>query len=383
MNPRACGLRIVPSAAGAIKIMRQNSVLTLALLLATLNSLTLGQSRNLVRGIYGGSPVNPGEVGKLSDYGVNAVFVGSGGISQELISLVRAQGGRIFAEFNTMHYARYLESNPDAAPVGSDGKVAPAPEGWQGVCPNHEGYRLNRMNGFRQLVARFDLDGVWLDYHHAHASWERAEPLLPDTCFCPRCLDAFSKATRVTLPAGSVEETAQLLLGRYRREWIQWRCDTFTDWIREFREILSEERPRALLGTFHAPWSDDDFDGARLSKLAIDLRSQARYIDVFSPMPYHARFGHSSDTAWISRQVEWLGNYLGLEGRESERIRIWPIVQLSDWGETVPASQVKDVLEQGIGLPSTGVIVFAWGSLCKQPDKVEVLKRFYLDLAAR
>jgi hypothetical protein len=44
---------------------------------------------------------------------------------------------------------------------------------------------------------------------------------------------------------------------------------------------------------------------------------------------------------------------------------------------------VRDVLEHGIRLPSTGVIVFAWGSLSKQPEKVDILKRFYLELAAR
>ena len=52
-----------------------------------------------------------------------------------------------------------------------------------------------------------------------------------------------------------------------------------------------------MLGTFHNPWSDEDFDGARLEKLAIDLRAQAAFIDVFSPMPYHARFGHARRSA--------------------------------------------------------------------------------------
>ena len=54
--------------------------------------------------------------------------------------------------------------------------------------------------------------------------------------------------------------------------------------------------------------------GARLEKLAIDLKAQAAYVDVFSPMVYHARFGHAGDLAWISRQVDWLGEYLGVKG---------------------------------------------------------------------
>ena len=80
-------------------------------------------------------------------------------------------------------------------------------------------------------------------------------------------------------------------------------------------------------------------------------------------MPYHARFGHADDPAWVSRQVAWLGRHLGIEGKPGERLKIWPIVQLSDWGEPVPAAQVAEVIDHGTRPPATGVTVFAWGSL--------------------
>ena len=52
-------------------------------------------------------------------------------------------------------------------------------------------------------------------------------------------------------------------------------------------------------------------------------------------------------------------------------------MQLSDWGEVVPADQVETVLEHGTRLPSTGVMVFAWGSLAEATAKVEAMGRFY------
>jgi hypothetical protein len=331
-----------------------------------------------IRGIYGGVPVELLEQGKtLKDYGVNAVFMSSRALTAERVELLKQQGAKVFAEFNTMHVAGYLKEHPDAAPVGVDGEVCPAPHGWQGICPTHPAYRKYRMDDFRQVLSDFDVDGVWLDYHHSHASWERDEPAMPDTCFCGRCIAQFSREISVELPIDDSQQAARLLLKEHKDKWVQWRCDVFTDWVREFRSVIDQTRPKALLGTYHCPWSDTDFDGALRNKLAIDLKAQAKYVDVFSIMPYHARFGHHTDPAWISRQTAWLGKHLGIKGVPDERHKIWPIVQLSDWGESVPVNQVQSVLDHGTRSPATGVMVFAWGSLRKQMDKVDEMSDFY------
>jgi hypothetical protein len=331
-----------------------------------------------LRGIYGGVPQEILDTGtRLRDFGVDAVWLGAGSFTPERLALLRAERVQAYAEFNTLHVADYLKDQPDAAPIGADGKVSPPPQGWQGICPTHDAYRRSRMEAFRTLLRDFAIDGVWLDYHHSHASWERAEPDMPDTCFCDRCLRRFQEATGIQLPDAPTSARAALLLSTHRRAWVRWRLELFTDWVREFRAILDATRPSALLGTFHNPWSDEDLDGARLEKLAIDLEAQAAYVDVFSPMVYHARFGHADDPAWISRQVAWLGEYLGVKGLPGERHRIWPIVQISDWGESVPVDQVAAVLEHGGRRPATGVMVFAWGGLRARPDKIEAIGRAF------
>jgi hypothetical protein len=337
-----------------------------------------------LRAVYGGVPQELFDRGEtLADYAINAVFLGSGALAADRVSLLQAQGAKVFAEFNSMHFAEYLKDHPDAAPIGADGRPSPPPEGWQGVCPTHQGYRANRMGAFRRALQSFAIDGIWLDYHHAHASWERDRPMLPDTCFCRRCIDRFSQARRVALPALPPAELAELILTRHRSAWVEWRCEVFTDWVREYRAIIEEVRPTALLGTFHCPWSIEDHDGAVKGKLGIDLRAQSQYLDVLSPMPYHARFGHATDLNWISRQVSQLGRHVGVSGKPGERLRIWPIVQLSDWGEPVPADQVESVLDHGSRRPATGVIVFAWSGLRRQPEKVEALGRFYRAIRPR
>ena len=353
--------------------------IAITFLLVTIHPVAADESRThiKIRGIYGGVPTELLEHGELADYGVNAIFMGSGSINAERVSLLKEQGAKVFAEFNTLHVASYLKDHGDAAPIGVDGNVCPPPHGWQGICPTHPGYRQFRMDAFRKVLSEFEIDGIWLDYHHSHASWERAEPDMPDTCFCRRCITQFKRQTKSDLPEEPIPQLARRLLGQHKEAWVQWRCDVFTDWVREFRSIVDETRPQALLGTFHCPWTDSEFNGALRNKLAIDLKAQAEYIDVFSIMPYHARFGHVSDPAWISRQTSWLGNHLGIKGDQGERHRIWPIVQLSDWGESVSVDQVHSVLDHGTRRPATGVMVFNWGSLKRQMEKVDEMADYY------
>jgi len=269
-----------------------------------------------------------------------------------------------------------LKEHSDAAPIGPDGKPSPPPDGWQGVSPFHAGYRRDRMNAFRRVLATFEIDGIWLDYHHAHASWEQAEPNLPDTDFSPAALRLFTEKTGIDFPA-DVSAAAKLLLGPQRRAWTDFRCEAFTDWVREYREIVDDVRPKALLGTFHCPWSPEDYDGAIRDKLAIDLKAQATYLDVFSIMPYHARFGHADDPAWIAHQTKRLGELLNLEGNPNEKQHIWPIVQLADWGERVTVEQVQTVLDYGTRPPATGVMAFHWSGIAKEWDKAVALKIAY------
>ena len=296
-----------------------------------------------IRGVYGGVPQQIFDRGQtLEDYGINAIWIGSASVGRELVADLKARSKtlKVFVEFNTMHEAGYLKDHPDARPIGADGRVSPPPEGWQGVCPTHPGYRRDRMEAFRNLLRAAPIDGVWLDYHHAHANWEQAGPILPDTCFCDHCLSRFQQDTRISLSDLPAASRAGRIMEIHKAAWVQWRCDVFTDWVRQFREIIDHERPGTLLGTFHCPWTESDHDGGLRQKLAIDLKAQSRYLDVLSIMPYHARFGHAADPAWISRQTAALGRSLGIKGEAGERVKIWPIVQLSDWGEKVSVSQV-------------------------------------------
>ncbi len=112
-----------------------------------------------VRGIYGGFPSQILDRGEsLAEYGVNAIWVGSGGLKAEQIDRYHKLGVQVFAEFNSMHAAQYLKESPDAAPTGPDGQPSPPPNGWQGVSPFHAGYRREREE--KRIVS--------LHHHHSN-----------------------------------------------------------------------------------------------------------------------------------------------------------------------------------------------------------------------
>jgi len=149
------------------------------------------------------------------------VWIGSDSVTPGRVALLHAQGVKVLAEFNTLHVASYVTEHPEAAPLGADGRPCPPPHAWQGVSPTDAAYRPLRMAAFRELLATCDLDGVWLDHHHAHASWERGDPALPDTGLDRAALAQFHRDTGIRLPDAPTPVVAELLLGRHRAAWTQ------------------------------------------------------------------------------------------------------------------------------------------------------------------
>ena len=76
-----------------------------------------------------------------------------------------------------------------------------------GACPTHKGLRRERLSYINRLVKKFEeqglsIDGIWLDYIRYPGRWSVKDPQLPDTCYCKRCLERFSKDTGILLGEG-------------------------------------------------------------------------------------------------------------------------------------------------------------------------------------
>ncbi len=359
-----------------LKTSLQTTWTLVALILVFLFSSSDLSSQNAeIRGVYGNPKPLWDKGHKLPDLGVNAIFVHSGSIDEAMMKRARAEGLKVFAEFATLNGKKYVDQHPEAWAINETGEKVEAASWFMGVCPTEPAFRQYRFDQLRQLLTKYDLDGVWMDYVHWHAQFEEPEPILPETCFCDHCLSEFSVAANIEIPDGTTAEKATWILEERDEEWRDWRCQVILEWAVEMKKTIKEFRPTALLGLYHCPWDDEEFDGARRRILGLDYDLLKEVIDVFSPMVYHGRMGRPP--GWVKENIEWF--YRHLDIREGDFPKVWPIVQAYDDPEIISNAAFEEVLRGGLSGQSSGVMMFTTRAIAKDVGKTEVMKRVYED----
>lgn len=317
---------------------------------------------------------------KLNEYGLNAVFIHSGGINETTIARARAEGCKVFAEFATLNGAvgEYVAKNPDAHPIDETGAPARPATWFMGVCPTHRGFREYRMNELRTLVTTHNIDGVWMDYLHWHAQFEDPYPVFIKTCFNDSCIAAFEAWAKLDVPGDNVAARAQWILMNAAKPWEDWRVSVLLDWAREIRAIVKEARPDALVGNFQCAWRAEDLGGVLRRCLGLDFNALAQHVDVFSPMLYHGRMGRSPE--YVRDYVEYFSSRYTVKTGPGEFPRLWPIVQAHD-EPRIESAEFEQVLRYGLAGKSTGVMMFTLPSVALDPGKMEAMKRVYTTFA--
>ncbi|MEZ5038784.1 MAG: hypothetical protein R2828_02800 [Saprospiraceae bacterium] len=326
-----------------------------------------------IRGVYGNPKPLWDKGYRLNEIGVNAIFVHSGSINPDMMARARSEGVKVFAEFATLNGKDYVKDHPEAWAINEKGEQVEAASWFMGVCPTEPGFRHYRFDQLRNLLTTYDLDGVWMDYVHWHAQFEEPAPILPETCFCDHCMDRFSIDASISLPEGITSKKAQWILDNQDQQWRDWRCQIIREWAVEMKNIIKEIRPGALLGLYHCPWNDEEFNGARRRILGLDYDLLKETIDVFSPMVYHQRMGRSP--SWVEENINWFCDQLDVS--EGTFPKVWPIVQAHDDPGIVSEEAFETILRGGLSDCSTGVMMFTTHSVAEKDGKVEVMRRVY------
>jgi hypothetical protein len=331
------------------------------------------ESQIEIKGIYG-SPDSFWKKGiRLDSLGVNSIFLSKYALTEEIMERAANERLKVFAEFPVLNGEDYVEDHPEAWAIDSSGnKVSPA-SWFLGVCPTEPGFRSHRMNELKELVRKFDVDGVWLDYVHWHAQFEEPVPILPETCFCKSCISGFNEMTGIDVPGITVPEKARWILNNHEAEWRSWRCKIITIWAADFKDILNKEKPGALLGLYHCPWNDTEFNGARRRILGLDYDMLKNIADVFSPMVYHGRMGREPE--WVKENVEWLCDRLSV--KKNSFPKVWPIVQAYNDPYVITPEEFENVLKYGMSGNATGVMMFTGNAVSESEEKTGIMKKVY------
>lgn len=325
------------------------------------------------RGVYG-HPQRFWDKGyRLDKLNVNAVFLHHKSITDSFMRRAGAENLKVYAEFATLNGEGYVQNHPEAWAIGKDGKKVEKATWFMGVCPTDPGFIKHRMDELAMLASRYNLDGVWLDYLHWHAQFEDPDPILPETCFNNSCVTRFSRESGLHIPDGTVAERADYILKHHEKAWRQWRAAVIAGWVKKCKEVLKQIRPDALLGIYHCPWNDNEFDSARYKILGLDYSLLQKEADVFSPMVYHKRMGRSPQ--WVKENIEWFSRQIG-----DKHTKVWPIVQAYSDSTKMSAEEFESVLRNAITGSATGVMMFTSNAVADDEQKVEVMKKVYGDL---
>ena len=325
------------------------------------------------RSLYGYDPGLPPFSGKepveqvavLQSWGCNAVF--GGYESADFVAAAHNAGVRVFAEFGCFVGQRWWDQVPESRPVDAKGRPL-EPEGWYyGVNPSVPAVRDSLLDELESTLERHAIDGIWLDFIRWPCHWEVPKPLLRQTSFDRGTLGRFRRDSGARFPADVPERAAEAITVGHQAEWNAWRCDQITSWVAQAKAVVRRARPDAVLGLFGVPWLKSDYSGAIIDVVGQDYAAFGPFVDIVSPMVYHAMCGFP--VHWIAQVIDEIA---ALTGKA-----VWPIIQSVGEPMPLPTGEYASALALSLAHVATdGVVVFTIKGVLEAPKLEATIGQF-------
>jgi hypothetical protein len=306
--------------------------------------------------------------------GINTAFVSAALASnREFRSTARAEGIALYIILPTFYNAEALKADPGLAAITSEG--ASARDEWvEFVCPSREDYRSRHVSFVEGLVRGCDPEGISLDFIRCFVFWEKVYPgrdpaTLPQTCFCPVCLERFQRETGVRLPdgLGGTAPKAGWILARHPREWTEWKCGLISSMVERLAGEARRIKPGIKVNVHAVPWREADYGGAIRTVAAQDLPRIARAVDFIQPMCYHHMVLRTP--GWVHGVVEEFAGRVPTP--------VVPSIQVGQAyiDKELTAAEFGEALREALRPPSAGVVFWNWDALDRAPEKKEIVRR--------
>ncbi len=305
------------------------------------------------------------------ELGLNTIWIG-GALAKDarFFREARLAGFRTQLVFPVFYNPEALRCDPSLWAIQGNGKRAK--DDWvEFVCPSHVGYRRIRILEAQRLLKVLKPDGLSLDFLRCFVFWEMKYPNahldpMASACFCPRCVQAFSQAANVRVPAGSVPEQAGWILARAGSAWTEWRCGLITSMTRELAQAARSVRKDLWVNLHVVPWMEADFEGARGRVAAQDVKALGALVDTLSPMVYAPMV--KRDSTWVHDVTAEL---VRLGGKP-----VLPSIQVKECylPEVLTPTRFKADLDAALLAPSRGVVFWNWPGLAECAEKRALAK---------
>ena len=305
--------------------------------------------------------------------GISTVFV-----SEELTSaggfraLAKKNDTDLFIIFPVFYAPKELAENPDRWATTADGERAK--EDWvEFACPSRADFRDRRVDEARGIVKRLRPDGLSIDFIRHFVFWEMVGPdhdpaILPDTCYCVHCLQAF--ATFLGVPPLSIppqpRRAAVWIETNAADQWVRFKTETITSMAIEIVEAVRAIDPDILINLHIVPWQRDEYDGAITRVAGQDVAALSEIADYLSPMTYSFMLERPPD--WVASVVEDLD--------EVADCPVLPSIQVSPAyreDEVFSVADFEAALRSALEPPSAGVVFWSWAHIEADGERAAII----------
>lgn len=280
-------------------------------------------------------------------------------LNPKIISLFHQAQIRVNAEVGIFAGEDLWQEFPESRPVLRNREVINAEDWYCGVTPTCHKVRQKKLKEIKETIEEFDVDGIWLDFIRWPTRWEVPDPDLLDVGFDQESLKQFEKE----FSTYSSKAFSDLSRVPKDQSWSNWKCSVITSFVKEVRALIDQSGKDITLGLFAVPWQEEDFEGSIMTVIGQDFKALSQYVDVFSPMTYHAMCG--KDASWIHDTVRYFNQMTGKP--------ILPLIQTENKPQEITPEEFKESIQAANQEPSSGFVVFFLEDLLTQPQKLKII----------
>jgi len=241
------------------------------------------------------------------------------------------------------------------------------------ACPSNEEYRKLKLKELKNIIKKYNPDGISIDFIRYFVYWEKIGPgekidPLKNTCFCDKSINKFEKTKGIRLPENLIttKEKAKWILKHHKNEWVEWKTEVIASMVKEITNLAKKLKPDIMFNIHIIPWREKDYNNAIRVIAGQDISKLSKYVNYVSPMCY-----------WymLKRKPQWVSSVVKDIKRFTNK-PIVPSIQVSNeyLSKNISHEEFKRAFLSAMKKPSSGIIFWKWEFFEKEPNKKEIFK---------